>query len=84
MQELETRIKHIEERNKKVEIDKAWETSWTRRIIILVLTYIVIALFFLSAHLPNPFVNPIIPTVGFALSTLSLPYFKKIWVKYKK
>ena len=84
MPELEKRIEQIEERNKKVELDKAWETSWARRVIILVLTYIVITLFFLSAHLPNPFVNPIIPTVGFALSTLSLPYFKKIWIKYRK
>ena len=81
--DLENRIKKIEERNKKVELDKAWETSWVRKIIILALTYIVIALFFLSAGLPKPFVNPIIPTIGFALSTLSLPYFKKIWEKYK-
>jgi hypothetical protein len=84
MQELEDRIKKIEERNKRVELDKAWETSWARRIIILALTYVVITIFFLVASLPHPFINPIIPTIGFALSTFSLPYFKKIWIKYKK
>ena len=38
MEELEKRIEKIEERNRKVELDKKWETSWARRIIILVLS----------------------------------------------
>ncbi len=84
MKDLENRLKAIEERNKKVELDKAWETSWTRRIIILILTYLVIVLFFIIAQLPNPFVNSIVPTTGFVLSTLSLPFFKKIWLQNKK
>ena len=40
---LEGRIAELEERNKRVELDKAWETSWTRKIIIAVLTYLVVA-----------------------------------------
>ena len=28
LKELEEEIKKIKERNKKVELDKAWETSW--------------------------------------------------------
>lgn len=83
IQELEKRISNIERRNKKVELDKAWETSITRKIIISILTYIVIVLFFLVAELPKPFINSIVPTTGFILSTLSLPYIKKIWIKYK-
>lgn len=76
----------IKARNARVEADKAWETSKTRKIIIAVLTYIVIVLFFLVANLPNPFVNALVPTAGFVLSTLSLPYFKRIWLAkiYKK
>ena len=70
---MEDRIKAIEDRNKRVELDKAWETSWTRRGIIIVLTYFVVVLFFYFANLPNPFVNSIVPTLGFVLSTLSLP-----------
>ena len=38
---LEKEIEKIKERNKKVELDKAWETSWIRRIGIMILTYIV-------------------------------------------
>lgn len=78
---MEARIKAIERRNKKVELDKAWEISLTRKIIIAGLTYMTIVLFFIVAQLPKPFINSIVPTTGFVLSTLSLPYFKKLWIK---
>ena len=74
-------IEKIKQRNSKIEIDKAWETSYTRKIIIAVLTYLVIVLFFIYANVANPFLNAIVPTIGFILSTLSLPYFKKIWIE---
>ncbi len=41
MKDIEKEIEKIKERNKRVEKDKAWETSWTRRICIMILTYIV-------------------------------------------
>lgn len=80
---LEKEIIAIKNRNNKVEQDKAWETSWTRRVLIAVMTYAVIVIFFFSANLPKPFVNSIVPTTGFVLSTLSLPWFKKMWIKIK-
>jgi hypothetical protein len=82
MSEIEKRLNAIEQRNKRVELDKAWETSFARKIIITLLTYITIVLFFLIAQLPKPFVNSIVPTAGFVLSTLSLPFFKRMWIKY--
>ena len=82
MSDFEKRLNAIEQRNKKVEIDKAWETSWSRKIIIAILTYATIVLFFFVAQLPKPFINSIVPTAGFVLSTLSLPFFKKLWIKY--
>lgn len=84
LSDIEADIKEIKTRNKRVEADKAWETSITRKILIAVLTYFVIVLFFSTANLPNPFVNAIVPTVGFVLSTLSLPIFKKIWIKKRR
>tara|TARA_Y100000310_G_scaffold300547_1_gene336304 strand:- start:1509 stop:1769 length:261 start_codon:yes stop_codon:yes gene_type:complete len=81
MNDIEKRLTEIEQRNKRVELDKAWETCWTKRIIIILLTYITIVLFFLIAQLPKPFINSIVPTAGFVLSTLSLPFFKKLWIK---
>jgi polyferredoxin len=74
-------INKIKERNKRVELDKAWETSWTRKIIIVILTYLVIVVFFYFAGLPKPFANSIVPALAFVLSNLSLPVFKKIWAR---
>lgn len=81
LQDLELEIQKIKERNKRVETEKAWETSWTRKIIISVLTYFVISLFFLFAGISKPFVNSIVPTVAFILSTLSAPFVKNWWLK---
>lgn len=82
MENLQKEIQKINERNQRVEADKAWETSLSRKLIIAILTYIVVVLFFFFAQLPNPFVNAIVPTMGFLLSTLSLPLFKTLWLKY--
>lgn len=79
-------IEKIIKRNKKVEADKAWETSYSRKILIAVLTYVVIVLFFYFAWFDKPLINAIVPTTWFLLSTLSMWLFKKMWIKniYKK
>ena len=38
LKDLENEIENIKQRNKRVELDKAWETSWTRKICICILT----------------------------------------------
>jgi|TARA_B100002003_G_C14075841_1_gene517579 hypothetical protein len=80
--ELKEDIQQIKERNFRVETDKAWETSITRKLIIAILTYVVIVIFFFMAELPKPWINSIVPSLAFILSTLSLPLFKKLWVKF--
>ncbi len=75
------RIKAIEKRNQKVEADKAWETSVTRKLLISIITYLVIVLFFTVMKLGKPFINAIVPTIGFLLSTLSIDLVKSIWLK---
>ncbi len=80
LEQLQIEIEEIKKRNQRVEADKAWETSWTRKIIILCLTYIVISIFFFFAKLSKPFLNAIVPSLTFVLSTLSIPLFKKWWL----
>lgn len=82
-EEIQNELKTLKERNNRVEMDKAWETSFARKALLAVLTYLVITSFFLVADLPKPFLNPIVPTVGYILSTLTLPFAKKIWIKRK-
>ncbi len=74
-------IEKIKERNARVEADKAWEGSWVRRITIAVLTYVIISTFFVIMYVPNPFMNALVPTMGFLLSTLTLTQVKKYWIE---
>ncbi len=78
----EKELDAIIDRNKRVEKDKAWETSLTRRVIITVMTYLVMVLFLLVIGMSYPWLNALVPTAGFVLSTLSLPFFKNAWLKY--
>lgn len=81
---LEKEIEKIKERNKKVELDKAWETSWIRRIWIMILTYIVVIIYsYLVRNYDNIFLSSLVPVIGFSLSTLSLKFIRKIWEKNK-
>lgn len=50
MQSTEERLFEIEERNQRVEYDKAWEVSWTRRVIVAAITYVVVAAFLSRIH----------------------------------
>jgi len=81
MNELENRIEKIEERNKKVEIDKAWETSIFRLVSISIITYIIASVVLLIIGVHNFLQSALIPTIGYILSTQSLPFLKKWWVK---
>jgi len=81
LDKLVNRVNQIEERNKKVEADKAWETSYTRRGLLILFTYIAIGLYLWAIGVSNPWLNAIVPSIGFLLSTLALPFFKKWWLK---
>ena len=82
MENLEERVKVIEERNAKVETDKAWETSCTRRILLASFTYLAIGLYLWTIDVSRPWINAIVPTAGFMISTLTMPFFKKLWIKF--
>lgn len=81
LEDLQRQIDEIQARNKKVEVDKAWEMSLTRKVIIAILTYFVIVIVFASAQLPDPFLNAIVPATAFLISTLTIPFCKKWWMR---
>lgn len=86
MQNIEKDITEIKARNKRVEADKAWETSTVRKASIIIITYILATIVMWGLGVPQPYLNAIIPTMGFYLSTLSLGIVKTYWIKkyYKK
>ena len=81
MEQLENDIAKIRERNRRVEVDKAWETSWTRRIFIGVSTYLLIAVFLIIIKAEKPFISAIIPALAYVISTLSLGLLRTWWLE---
>jgi len=83
LESLNKEIERIKERNKKVEIDKAWETSKTRRFLLMIFTYLAIGFYLQAIKIDRPWLNAIVPSIGFLLSTLTLPFFKEVWKKWR-
>ena len=82
MKNLEKDIKEIKERNKRVELDKIWKTSLTRRLWICVLTYIVVVIYsYIISKTSNIWLSSLVPVIGFTLSTLSLKGIRMMWEK---
>lgn len=82
LKDLEKTIEEIQERNKRVELDKKWETSGTRKVCIAVLTYIVVIIYStIISKTSNVFLSSLVPVIGFTLSTLSLKAVRKVWEK---
>ena len=81
--QIEKEINQIKKRNRRVSSDKAWETSTFRRITIALMTYIIIVSFLWIINVPNYWLNALVPTAAFILSTLGLPILKKWWLKNK-
>ncbi len=82
MTSIEERIRKIEERNRKVEADKSWEISITRRMLLVLFTYLAIGIYLSAISIKDPWLNAIVPAFAFMLSTLTLPFFKRMWLKY--
>ncbi len=77
---LEKEIQKLKERNSRVEADKVWEISMFRIFSICVITYIIAAIVMYIIGVQNYFLSALIPTIGYYLSTQSLPSIKKWWV----
>ncbi len=80
LRKLEQEISVIKQRNSKVEADKAWEISYFRKISIAAITYIIAAVALYFIGVTDYFLSALIPTIGYLLSTLSLPFIKKWWI----
>lgn len=81
---LKHEIEKIKERNRRVERDKTWETSWTRRTAIAASTYILIAIFLIIIKVEKPFLAAVIPSIAYLISTATLGIIKDWWLKQNK
>ena len=74
-------IAALKERNARVEADKAWEVSKTRVGSVMVITYFVAVVLLTLIGNDNVWRNALVPVAGYLLSTQSLPFMKRWWIK---
>jgi hypothetical protein len=78
--DIQKEVEKIKERNKRVEADKAWETSLFRKLLITLFTYVITAIAFNLIGVENYLLSAIIPTTGYFISIQSLPFIKNWWI----
>ena len=81
LEKLKRDVEIIQARNSRVEADKAWETSLLRKILTLIVTYILASLVMYMIGIPNFYLSSLIPTLGFFLSTLTFSFIKSWWAR---
>jgi hypothetical protein len=82
--DVEKEINEIKERNSRVELDKAWETSLLRRGFIAAITYIVALTWLVLIDETNVGLKAVVPVAGYLISTFSLPWLRGIWITITK
>ena len=81
LKNLEQEVEEIKQRNLRVEADKAWEVSWTRRLFISISTYIIAGIWLVAINDSFPWLKAFVPAIGYFISVQSLPFIKKWWIK---
>jgi hypothetical protein len=82
--ELRQELLALRARNEHVELNKAWETSWTRRLIVTGVTWFAAWLWLLELGTLYAARQAVIPSVAYLLSTLSLPILKNRWIERRR
>lgn len=69
---VETMLQRVHQRNQEKDINKSFEASYFRVVLIMFITYLCIFGYLSFLNTPRPALNAIVPTIGFNLSTWSL------------
>lgn len=80
LKQVEAELELVKKRNERVEADKAWESSAFRIGSICLITYVVAAAVLYVIGAERYWLAAVMPTVGFFLSTQSLPAIKRWWI----
>ena len=81
---LREEIEHIKSRNKRVEADKAWETSTVRAGFIALITFLLTYGLLVIIHADYVLPKAIGASIAYWLSTESYGLLKKWWLKKRK
>lgn len=84
LKNIEEELEKINQRNKRVELDKAWETSGIRKVCICILTYIVVIIYsYIVRNYDNIFLSSLVPVIRFYIIYIIIEICKKIMGKIK-
>ena len=61
--------------------EKKFESYYTRIVAVMCITYAIIYCYFYIIGVDKPYLNAVVPTIGFNLSTWSLSFIKILWMK---
>ncbi len=78
---MKEEIEKIKSRNKRVELDKKWETSNTRAGFIALATFLLTFGLLVLIQADNPFIKAIGASIVYWLSTESYSILKRWWIK---
>ena len=75
---LKKEIENIKERNKRVELDKKWETCWTRKICICILIYIVVVAYsYIVRNYDNIFLSSLVLVIWIYIIYIIFKIYQK-------
>ena len=78
---LQKEIDELHQRNYEKDRGKEFESSYTRVIFLMFVTYWTLFGYMALIGTSRPFLDAIVPTVGFNISTWSLPHVKELWIQ---
>ncbi len=75
--DINSEIQNIKFRNQKVESNKAWETSLTRKLFIALITYAAAAIWLVWIRETDAVLKALVPASAYIFSTLTLCHHLK-------
>jgi hypothetical protein len=78
---IEKEIDALQQRNFEKDRGKDFETSYTRVFFLMFVTYWTLFAYMYIIGTNQPFLDAIVPTLGFNISTWSLPLVKEWWIQ---
>ncbi len=80
MEHFQKTLDGLLNRNKRVEAEKAWELSFTRRAFLAGLTYVTAVLLLWLIGEARFLLLSFIPAISYVFSTLTLPWIRRMWI----
>ena len=83
LDDVHRELLEIKRRNARVEREKAWETSWTRRLVIAIAIWIGVWPWLQNLGVQRAALHALVPAAAYVLSTLSLPIVRRWWLRLR-